>query len=1057
MTSIVKCLVWDLDDTVWDGVVLENDAGPPRPWVRDALRILDERGIVHAIASRGIPEAAAAHLDEHGLSDMFCAIQIGWGAKSAAVRRIAETLNIGLDTIAFVDNDPVERAEVAAALPEVRCYDAADIARLPDLSEFTPAVITDDARHRRLRYRAEQDRRNSEAAFTGSDTEFLTSLGLVMTVRRAGPADLARAHELTVRTNQLNTTGRTFDIDELRALSRSQSHEVLVASLRDRFGEYGAIGLAVTESRGADSVVLLLLMSCRVMSRGVGGALLAHLIERAGARGQRCVAEFVSTDANRVMLVTLRFAGFAVLDSTQERVLLAHDGASPVPNTAHVLLRAPDAPVPPGDLLTGLLRQIERVPDRTAVVAGARSLTYRELDDATQALAEQIVAAGVRPGHVVLCYLRQSVYTVVGMFAALRAGAAWCVIEPGYPKAALAALFVDIDFGAVVVAPDAPDEDVTQIEAVAPGAVIVPAVLEVNRRGITPADVRPSLLRRDDARLDQAGDGRQVDDAPPRLGPSAGHPPTAPAYVLTTSGSTGTPKAVVVSRANVAAMISGRDYRSRDGELVSLSTWRLTADGALVFALWTFLRGGTVVFPTHRELPNAAAVAETVRRQRVTHLASTPSFYRLLLDQLTGGPQVVALAGEALTPALAARHREVLPDAALINEYGPTEATVTCVWHTVTGTPDRVPIGTPMPGSAAHVLGRDLAHADTGELYLSGDQVTDGYAARPGLTATRFVADPYATEPGARMYRTGDLARRGADGAIDYLGRGDGQVKVRGARVERHAVEALLDRHPDVRHAVVLDIRDADEVNQLVAFIVAAGPHAPTPRALTEFCAEHLEPLAIPSRFLPIDTIPIGAAGKMDEAALRALAQHHRPATPTRDRSGWTPVQRELADLWADVLEHDEFDRDDSFFELGGNSHRVVFLHLGIEQRWPGAIRVGMLFDLFTVTAQAEAITAALAEQVDADGLHIDRQHRAGQPESTTTLTDRTDSGGGPRPDGRADAATGNQSTGSPADEVVREQTEAAGANTADGTAAVRDGDRPQRTAPSTAPVAFEL
>ncbi|VFA99399.1 amino acid adenylation domain-containing protein [Nocardia cyriacigeorgica] len=933
MTPTVKCLVWDLDETVWDGVVLEHDAGPPRPWVWDVLRLLDQRGIVHAIASRGIPEAAAAHLDEHGLTEMFCATQIGWGAKSAAVHSIAETLNIGLDAIAFVDNDPVERAEVAAALPEVRCYDAADIARLPDLPEFTPPVITDDARQRRLRYRAEQERRTSEAGFTGSDAEFLASLGLVMTVRRATDADLARAHELTVRTNQLNTTGRTFDIDELRELALSPSHEVLVASLRDRFGDYGAIGLAVTESRGDDAVILLLLMSCRVMSRGVGGALLAHLIERAGARGQRCVAEFVPTEVNRVMLVTLRFAGFTVLESTPERVLLAHDGASQVATATHVLLRAPDAPVPPGDLLTGLMRQIERVPERTAVVVGERSLTYRELDSATRALAGRLVSAGVRPGQVVLYYLRQDLDTVVGMIAALRAGAAWCVIEPGYPKAALAALLGDLDIGAIVVDPSEPS---TQ-------------VFELASPGIT-------LLT-----ISQAEDGHGSGDVP---GDRTGLPATAPAYVVTTSGSTGTPKAVVVSRANVAAMISARDYPYRDGHVVSLSTWRLTADGSLMFALWTWVRGGTAVFPTHRELPDASAVAETLRRHEVTHLASTPSFYRLLLAQLTGtsaGPKVVALAGEALTPALAATHQQVLPEAVLINEYGPTEATVTCVWHTVTGTPDRVPIGTPMPGSTALVLGPDLTPATggAGELYLGGGQVTDGYAARPGLTATRFVADPYATEPGARMYRTGDLARRGEDGAVEYLGRGDGQVKVRGARVERHAVEALLETHSGVRHAVVLDVRDADEVNELVAFIVAAEPTAPTPRELTEFCAEHLEPLTIPSRFLSIATIPIGAAGKMDEAALRALARGPRTTAPARDRSGWTQVQCELAELWAEVLEHDEFDRDDSFFELGGNSHRVVFLHLGIEQRWPGAVRVGMLFDLFTIAAQAEAISAA--------------------------------------------------------------------------------------------------
>ncbi|MGW0181840.1 HAD-IIIC family phosphatase, partial [Nocardia sp. NPDC003345] len=334
MDTIVKCLVWDLDDTLWDGVVLEGDARAPRPEARRALRLLDERGIVHAVASRGEPAPALAHLAAHGVEEMFCATRIGWEPKSSAVRRIAESLNLGLDAVAFVDNDPVERAEVASALPQVRCYAAEDVADLPDRAEFSPAVVTRDARERRQRYRAEARRRTSEQSFAGSDTEFLLGLGLEMTVRRAREADLDRAHELTVRTNQLNTTGRTFDIEQLRELSADPAYEVLIATLRDRFGEYGAIGLAVTEVRGTDSVLLLMLMSCRVMSRGIGGALLAHLVERADARGQRCVAEFVPTEVNRVMLVTLRFAGFVVLEQDPELVLLGHDGHTAAPHTA---------------------------------------------------------------------------------------------------------------------------------------------------------------------------------------------------------------------------------------------------------------------------------------------------------------------------------------------------------------------------------------------------------------------------------------------------------------------------------------------------------------------------------------------------------------------------------------------------------------------------------------------------------------------------------------------------------------------------------------------------
>ncbi|KIA66045.1 HAD-IIIC family phosphatase [Nocardia vulneris] len=339
MDSTVKCLVWDLDDTVWPGVVLESDGGAPKPEALHAIRTLDERGILHAVASRGETGVTTAHLRLHGIEEMFTAVEIGWGPKSAAIRRIAETLNIGRDMIAFVDNDPVELAEVAAAYPEVRCYSADRIGDLPGLPEFTPGTTTSEARERRSYYRAERSREVSRSEFEGSDAAFLASLDLVMTVREATEDDLVRANELTVRTHQLNTTGTTFDIDELRALCASPQHEVLVASLTDRFGGYGTIGLAVTEHRGGDAVLLLLLMSCRVMSRGVGTALIGELVRRARAAGRRPAAEFVATPRNRIMLVSLRFAGFEVVEHG-DRMLLAYQPPSDtISGTSHVEVR----------------------------------------------------------------------------------------------------------------------------------------------------------------------------------------------------------------------------------------------------------------------------------------------------------------------------------------------------------------------------------------------------------------------------------------------------------------------------------------------------------------------------------------------------------------------------------------------------------------------------------------------------------------------------------------------------------------------------------------------
>lgn len=232
--TTLKCLVWD--DTLWDGTVLEGDGPVPFQEAVSALCTLDERGILHAVASRGDRTTALDHLIEQGLDGLFTVEEIGWGPKSEAVRRIADTLGIGVDSMAFIDNDPLERAEVGAALPGVRTYPAEAAGSLAALSEFRPGTPTGESRQRRLLYRREAGRRRAKESYAGPPAEFLATLGLRLTVRSADERDLVRARELTVRTHQLNTTGRTYDLDALRALCDSPSHEVLVAELTDRFG-----------------------------------------------------------------------------------------------------------------------------------------------------------------------------------------------------------------------------------------------------------------------------------------------------------------------------------------------------------------------------------------------------------------------------------------------------------------------------------------------------------------------------------------------------------------------------------------------------------------------------------------------------------------------------------------------------------------------------------------------------------------------------------------------------------------------------------------------------
>ncbi|MBS2548566.1 HAD-IIIC family phosphatase [Catenulispora sp. NL8] len=314
---MVKCVVWDLDDTLWDGVLAEDGRVVLRAAAVHAVRALDERGILQSIASKNDPRAVREQLDHFALTDYFLFPQASWDAKSVLLRRIAKEINIGVDTLLFIDDSPFERAEVASALP-VRCVDAADVAILLDRPDLTPAIVTADGAQRRVRYRQDARRREYEDGFTGPRNEFLRSLDIRLSVRAATPDDLARAAELTVRTNQLNTTGLTFSREQLLNLMARPENTLLVVSLRDVFGEYGTVGLVMLTASDDQWRIRLLLMSCRVMGRNVGGAVISHLAAQADQRGLRLTADFRHTDVNRPMYTVYRLAGFSAGQSTDK-------------------------------------------------------------------------------------------------------------------------------------------------------------------------------------------------------------------------------------------------------------------------------------------------------------------------------------------------------------------------------------------------------------------------------------------------------------------------------------------------------------------------------------------------------------------------------------------------------------------------------------------------------------------------------------------------------------------------------------------------------------------
>jgi len=336
MSGHRKCVVWDLDNTLWTGVLLEDERVTLRDGVREAIEQLDKRGVLHSIASRNDPDLAWSKLRELRLDHFFLYPQIGWNDKSSAIREIVSSMNVAESSLVFVDDDPFEREEVASSLPEVLCLDASEAPWLADRAELWGGAMTEDAYRRRERYQAEIERRKAEAASEDPREAFLKGLGLRLRITRASRGDLARAEELTQRTSQLNTTGISLSEDQLGRLSESPLHELWVASLEDRFGDYGTIGLVLLDTPSGCWRIRLFLLSCRVMNRGITEALLAWLTRRAAGAGVRLQADFVFTTRNRAMYVAYKFAGFRQVEGDKSKAVLEYARSAPLASPDHV-------------------------------------------------------------------------------------------------------------------------------------------------------------------------------------------------------------------------------------------------------------------------------------------------------------------------------------------------------------------------------------------------------------------------------------------------------------------------------------------------------------------------------------------------------------------------------------------------------------------------------------------------------------------------------------------------------------------------------------------------
>jgi amino acid adenylation domain-containing protein len=619
-------------------------------------------------------------------------------------------------------------------------------------------------------------------------------------------------------------------------------------------------------------------------------------------------------------------AGAAPGRRVSDLVLLSESERGQLLRWNHTAAEYPDV-----TLLELLDAQAGRTPDAVAVVYEERRLTYAELHRAAGRLAAHLRTLSVGPEVLVGIAAERSLEMVVGLLGILQAGGAYVPIDPSYPAERLAGMIEDAGVPVLLTQGHLLDrlpEHGARVVLLDVGAGLAPA-----REGVNPSPTSETRVE-----------------------------PSHAAYMIFTSGSTGRPKGAVNSHRGIVNRLlwMQQEYGLTPDDRVLQKT-PFSFDVSVWEFFWPLLTGARLVIAKPGGHQDPAYLVDVIEREGITTLHFVPSMLQVFaeqpgLERLTSLRRVMA-SGEALPADLANRFLSRLGDlgVGLHNLYGPTEAAVDVTYHACQLGEERVPIGRPVANTRIHLLdstGQEVPVGVAGELCIGGVQVGRGYLKRPDLTADRFTPDPFGP-PGARFYRTGDLARWLPNGEVEYLGRIDHQVKIRGVRIELGEIETVLARHPAVREAVVLTHGEGAD-RELVAYLVPPLPEGS--KALREHLQASLPEAMVPAAFVFLDAMPLSPNGKADRKALARIEPGREAAAFVAPR---TPLEARLADMWQELLSVERVGVEDHFFRLGGHSLMATRLVSRLRETFGVELPLREVFEAPTLAGLAARIEVA--------------------------------------------------------------------------------------------------